>query len=301
MDLNLYPVFLAILRHGSVSRAGEALGLSQPATSNALTRLRRQLGDPLFVRTRDGMLPTRFAKDIAPEIERAVAALAQAASDRPLDPPPIRSVRRHFTLVMSDLEETLFLPALIAALAAEAPGVTLEIRPFQRENLRDDLERGRIDFILAHLPTATKNLRSRTLSKQEFVGVARTDHPALSGPMTLERYAALGHILVAPDRGGRRGVIDETLKELGLSRRVVCSVPHFLSACLLAAQSDHLLTVPRLLAQKAAGHFPLRLFELPLSAPGFAIGLHWYRTRDGDLEHASFAAFLQRTIMASGA
>lgn len=296
MDLNLYPVFLAILRHGSVSRAAEALGLSQPATSNALTRLRRQLGDPLFLRTRAGMLPTRFAHEIAPEIERSVVALGAVVRDRSTELPAIGTIKRHFTIVMSDLEETLFLPELVGRLAVEAPGLTTEIRAFHRETLSDDLERGRVDFVLAHLPTTTKNVRSRHLSRQEFVCVARPGHPGLDGSLALERYAALGHILVAPDRGGRRGVIDETLAELGQRRRVVCSLPHFLPACLLAANSDHLLTVPRLLAEKAARIFPLELFELPFSAPGFGIGLHWHRGREGDPEHASFGDFIHRLI-----
>ncbi len=116
--------------------------------------------------------------------------------------------------------------------------------------------------------------------------------------MTLKRYTALGHILVAPDRGGRRGVIDEPLKELGLRRRVVCTVPHFLLGCLLAANTDHLLTVPRLLAEKVAGKFGLRLWELPFASPGFEISLHWHLTREGDPEHASFGEFLRRLIVA---
>ena len=108
MDLNLFAVFAAIMRHGSVSRAAQSLGLTQPATSNALTRLRGQLGDPLFVRTKHGMLPTRFAAEMAPAIERALADLQGVARGGAVDRIELAGLRRNFTLVMSDLEEVLF-------------------------------------------------------------------------------------------------------------------------------------------------------------------------------------------------
>ena len=103
MDLNLYPVFREIMRHGSVSKAANALGLTQPATSNALTRLRAQMGDPLFVRTRGGMLPTHYAKDILAEIEQSLDTLANLPADAPAALPLVADLNRHFTAVMSEL------------------------------------------------------------------------------------------------------------------------------------------------------------------------------------------------------
>lgn len=296
MDLNLYPVFIEIMRHGSVSKAADALGLTQPATSNALARLRAQMADPLFVRTRGGMLPTHFAKEILPRIERSVETLRGLPADAPRALPAIGSLKRHFTIVMSDLEETLFLPELIEQLAAAAPRTSIEVMQFGRQGLQENFEKSRIDFVLANLLAPVKNVVSRPLSRQSFICVARTGHPALSGSLSLAAYTSLGHILVAPDRGGTRGVIDERLKEVGERRQVVCSVPHFLSACALAARSDHLLTVPRLLGEMVAGNFGLDLHPLPFSMPGFTIGLHWHRTRDSDPEHASFRNFVMDLI-----
>jgi DNA-binding transcriptional LysR family regulator len=126
--------------------------------------------------------------------------------------------------------------------------------------------------------------------------VTRAGHPLLDYGLSLETYTSLGHILVAPDLGGRRGVIDERLKQMGEKRTVVCSVPHFLSGCALAAQSSHLLTVPRLLGEKVAKNFDLDLHELPFTMPGFTIGLHWHQTRDSDPEHASFRNFVMAAI-----
>ena len=293
MDLNLYPVFREIMRHGSVSKAANALGLTQPATSNALTRLRAQMGDPLFVRTRGGMLPTHYAKDILAEIEQSLDTLANLPADAPAALPLVADLNRHFTAVMSDLEETLFLPELIGQMAIAAPGTSIEVRQFHRGQLGKSLETGRVDFVMAHLTAPVKNLVSRTLAAQEFVCVARRGHPAMKkGPLTLGIYTSHGHILVAPDQGGRRGVVDEQLKRMGERRRVVCSVPHFLSACGLAAGSDHLLTVPHSLGEKMAAKFHLKIHALPFSMPGFSIGLHWHRIRDRDPEHGSFRNFI---------
>ncbi len=292
MDLNLYPVFIEIMRHGSVSKAADVLGLTQPATSNALSRLRAQLGDPLFVRTRNGMLPTHFAREILPGIERSVDALKDLQGDRPVDLPEISTLEKHFTIVMSDLEETLFLPDLVENLASVAPGISIEVRQFQRDQLQQDLETGRTDFVLAHLSAPFKNVVSRPLSPQEFVCLARTNHPGLKRKMSLEDYTSLGHILVAPDRGDNRGVVDTQLKEMGEKRKVVCSVPHFLSACVLAARSDHLLTVPRLLGEKIAENLSLKIYNLPFAMPGFTIGFHWHWTRDSEPEHQTFRNYV---------
>jgi DNA-binding transcriptional LysR family regulator len=181
-------------------------------------------------------------------------------------------------------------------LAEAAPRTSIEVMQFQRQGLQENLEKSRTDFVLANLLAPVKNIVSRPMSRQSFDCVARRGHPALGEPLSLPVYTSLGHILVAPDRGGTRGVIDERLKEVGERRQVVCSVPHFLSACALTARSDHLLTVPRLLGEKIAGNFGLDLHELPFSMPGFTISLHWHRTRDSDPEHASFRNFVMDLI-----
>ncbi len=296
MDLNLYPVFLEILRHGSVTRAADTLGLTQPAASNALARLRGQLGDPLFIRTKSGMQPTDYAKTIAPAIERAIGGLNGIAQGNTLEVAPLADLTGRFAVIMSDLEETLFLSDLLVELNAKAPGLTLEVRPYQRATLREDIERGKADFVLANVTVPLKNVRSRDITFQDFVCISRHGHPGIGRHLEIDQYLRQGHILVAPDRGGTRGVIDSALKHLGRKRRVVCSVPHFLLACMLAANSDYLLTVPRLLAEKAARHFDLTMHELPIEAAGFTVGLHWHRARDNDPEHAALRGFLVDTL-----
>ena len=300
MDLNLFAVFDAIMRHRSVSLAADSLGLTQPAASNALTRLRGQLGDQLFVRSKNGMLPTKFATAMAPVIERALADLQDVALDSPDRGIALSGLKRNFTFVMSDLEEVLFLTDLVGGLAVSAPKVSIEVRPFRSDILQDALELERVDFVIAHLTMPFKNLVSRPLADLDFVCVLRPGHPAVGkcGAMDLEAYLDQGHVLVAPDLGGRRGVIDDHLRTMDRRRSVVCSVPHFLSACLLVSGTDHVITLPRQLAERAAKHYPLRLLELPFPAGHFSIGLHWLSTRDKDREHAVLREFILSNLSA---
>jgi DNA-binding transcriptional LysR family regulator len=292
MDLNLYPVFLEIFKQGSVTRAAEQLCLTQAATSNALTRLRNQLGDPLFVRSSKGMLPTHFAISIRPGIERSMEMLQGLTKEEALELPDLGEIKRHFRIIMSDLEETLFLPDMIEQLAALAPGISLEVQPFQRPLLQDQLERGSIDLVLATLATAAKNVISRPMAPQSFACLARKGHPVLKKGLTLETFVAQGHILVTPDKGSRRGMVDDKLKALALSRTIVCSLPHFLPACLLASRSDHLLTIPRQLGEQMAPALGLKVHDLPFEMPGFTIGLHWHQTRDSEPDHMVLRQFL---------
>ncbi len=303
MDLNLFAVFDAIMRHNSVSRAAENLGLTQSATSNALTRLRAELGDPLFMRSKNGMLPTSFAREMAPAIEQALAGLRQVSQIQHDDEPQLSSLRRTFTLMMSDLEEALFLSDLMRDLTTVAPAVSIEIHPFRGETLQDELELERIDLVIANLRLPIKNVVSQHLLKQDFVCAVRSDHPvtteigvSLGSQISLDEYLRHGHILVSPDRGGRRGVIDEHLREMGKQRRVVGSVPHFLSACLLISNSDYVIALPRRLAEMAQAYFPLKLLELPFAAASFPIALHWLRTRQRDREHAWFRKFVSNSL-----
>lgn len=295
----MFSVFDAIMRHGSVTRAADSLGLTQSATSNALTRLRAELGDPLFLRSKNGMLPTNFAREMAPAVEDALAGLSGVRQMQEPDEARLSDLRRSFTLVMSDLEEVLFLSDMMRDLASTAPGVAIEVRPFRRETLQDELELEKVDFVIANLRLPINNVVSQNLLKQDFVCVTRADHPVTAGidvtlrpQVSLQDYLEHGHILVSPDRGGRRGVIDEHLRDLGKRRRVVVAVPHFLSACLLVANSDHMVALPRALAERARAYFPIKLMELPFSAATFPIALHWLRTRQRDRQHALFRNFI---------
>ncbi|MDX1739592.1 MAG: LysR family transcriptional regulator [Alphaproteobacteria bacterium] len=288
MDLNLFPVFIEIMRHGSVSKAADQLGLTQSATSNALSRLRHQMGDPLFVRSKKGMLPTHFAREKLAEIEAAVDCLKSMQVNQQEKLPKLRDIKRHFKYVASDLETALYLTDLVEHLSVAAPNITLEITPYRSDRVRKDLEDEKLDFALAFMRDPVKNIISQPLAHQEFATLSRKNHPALETGLSLDLYCQLKHILVTPDKGGTKGVVDTQLSKLGYKRDVFCTIPHFLSGCMLVSQTDYLLTVPKRLGEKVAEQFNLSIHELPFKMPGFTIGIHWHWVRNSDPEHKVF-------------
>jgi DNA-binding transcriptional LysR family regulator len=297
LDYNLFPVFVEIMRHRNISKAASALGMTQPAASNALARLRHQFGDQLFIRASRGVVPTKFATDISAEIEHHVERLkhlTQTQTKRAID---LSEVKRSFKIVTHDMEECLILPGVIARLVKEAPKLQIEVRPYNRVTLADDLLTGQIDIVMAYLRDVHKNLISRELVYQDFVCVCRKHHPALGTRPTIEQYTNLQHMIVSPDRGGFRGLVDDKLTEMGLSRNVIISVPHFLTGCQYVARTDCILTLPRLVAEEGARVFDLQQFELPFELTGFKTSIHWHRRLDKDPEHTAIRELIQEIAM----
>ncbi|QDG76301.1 LysR family transcriptional regulator [Labrenzia sp. PHM005] len=299
MDYNLFPVFVEIMRHRNISKAAAVLGLTQPAASNALARLRHQFGDQLFIRASRGVVPTKFATDIGPEIEQHVERLkelTQTQSKRAVD---LKQVVRNFKIVAHDMEECLILPLVISGFSEEAPNVRIEIRPFNRVTLADELVAGRVDIVMAYLRDPYKNLISRELYFQDFVCVCRGGHSAVGQRLTLQEYVKLQHMIVSPEKGGFSGLVDDKLAEKGLTRNVQVSTPHFLSACQYVAGTDFLLTLPRQVALMGAKAFGLQVFELPFELDGFSTSIHWHRRLDKDPEHIALRDLLQEIVKTS--
>ncbi|MES0879850.1 LysR family transcriptional regulator [Roseibium sp. SCP14] len=296
MDYNLFPVFVEIMRHQNLSKAGRALGMTQPAVSNALARLRDQFGDQLFIRASRGVIPTQFASDIGADIERHVEELkllTQTQSRRSVE---LSKISRRFRLVAHDMEECLILPQVLAELSNVAPGMQIEVRPYNRATLADELTTGRADFVMAYLRDVHKNLISREMVYQDFVCVCRKNHPEVGKRPSLKQFVRLNHMIVSPDKGGFHGLVDEHLMEKGMSRNVTISVPHFLTACQFVARTDCILTLPRLVAEEGARAFGLHLFELPFKMDGFSTSLHWHRRLDNDPEHAAIRELILETL-----
>jgi len=296
MDYNLFPVFVEIMRHGNLSRAAQALNMTQPAVSNALSRLRQQFGDPLFIRASHGVIPTEYAQRIAPELEHHVEQLkliTQTQSQRQVD---LSQIRRRFKIVTHEMEECLILPALISRLEQDAPEIELEIRPYIRATFSQELLTNQADIVMAYLRDIHKNLISRELLYQDFVGVCRAKHPVISSTPTLEEYASQPHLLISPDKGGFRGLVDDLLEEAGLKRRVMISAPHFMTGCQYVAQSDYLITVPRYIGEHACRSFGLQQFELPFELNGFSTSIHWHRRLDRDPEHTALRELVIDTV-----
>ena len=283
LDLNLLVVLDALLAERHVTRAAARIGRSQPACSHALARLRRLLDDPLLVRGRGGaMVPTARALALAPALRQALGAIAVALrGDAAFDP---ATARRSFRIATGDYAELVLLPALAARLGRDAPGIDLWIAPAaaSREELVSDLAEGRVDLVLA--PPRRDwpgGIYDRRLFDEHFRCVVRRGHPIAKQRLTLARYCALGHLLVAP-RATAGSFVDDALAAIGRQRRVVVAVPHFLVAPHVLVETDLIAT----LAARIVGHFrgPLGLAELapPLDLPGFTISMTWHERAHHD-------------------
>jgi DNA-binding transcriptional LysR family regulator len=284
LDLNGLVVLDALLATRSVTRAAQRLRLSQSATSHALARLRASFGDPLLVRGAGGLVPTERAEALAAPLHDALSRLRTAVSGpRPFDP---ATARRRFTLATPDYIELLMMPALTRAIRKAAPGIDLWLRTYDHDTA-DDLARSDVDAAIGIvLPENDRpGVRTRALFDERFVCMVRKGHPALSKRLTIERFAALDHALIAPS-GKPHGAVDDALAERGLSRRVALLIPHFVVAPFVIAQTDLVLTLPERVALTFAKTLPLELLAPPLPVPGFAMILLWHDRTHHDPAHA---------------
>jgi DNA-binding transcriptional LysR family regulator len=285
LDLNLALVLHALLAERSVSRAAKRLGLSQSATSHALARLRSSLQDPLFLRLPRGIAPTPRAEALAEPLARGLALLEQSLVAPPRFDPA--STARRFRIAATDYVEFLTLPRLLGALAAQAPQVDVWVRPYSDDAL-SALERGDLDLVLGlSRPEKSAGLRSLDLLTERLVCVVRAGHPLTRGRLTLARFAAARHVLIAP-RGRPGGPIDDALATRGLERHVTVAVPHFLAAPHIVAETDLVLTVAERIAASFAGVLPLRILELPFELPVLRGCMFWHERHQGDPAHAWF-------------
>jgi DNA-binding transcriptional LysR family regulator len=282
-DLNLFVAFDALVAEGNVTRAAERVGLTQPAMSHALARLRKLIGDPLFVRTSVGMSPTPRALELVVPVRRALGEIDRALREPPAFDPA--SAERSFTLAAVDFGSLVVLPPLLARLRKEAPGVDLMVRQLRNDAIERQLAEDEVDVAIGVLhDEAPPWMIQRRLFDDGFVCVVRADHPTAKGPLTLEEYLALDHALIAP-RGKRGGYVDRELTRLGKKRRVVVTVPHFLVAPVLVAESDLVLTLPERVAKSMANMLPLRIIEPPIELRRFSMTAYWHERQSNDPAH----------------
>lgn len=283
LDLNLLLVFHHLLREKRVSAVATVLGMSQPAVSSALGRLRASLGDELFLRTQRGMVPTPYALQLAEPVAVALDGLQQALNVR-ASFDPTHSERR-FTLAMTDVGEMYFLPVLMDLLASAAPGVTLNVVAVTRANLKDDMASGHVDLALGLLPQLQVGYFQQALFRQPYVCLMREAHPlARRAALTLDEFAAASHVRVTA-AGTGHGRVDEALERQGLQRRIRLTVPHYVALGDVLGHSDLIATVPERFAQRVTGPFALTTRPLPLAVDGSAIHQFWHARLHKDPGH----------------
>jgi DNA-binding transcriptional LysR family regulator len=288
MDLNLLLAFESLMDERHVTRAAKRAGLSQPAMSNALARLRRTFDDPLLVRTADGMAPTPMAQALIGPVRAALAHLRAALEEKPAFDPA--ASKRTFHLLANDYAEIMLVAPLLRALRRQTGGIGLRLyRPrsvFQPPSpaaLSDSF-----DLALGFFPDALAleaSVRSAVLWEERNVCIASPTHPAIRGKLSLQQYAAAWHVAVFYKTQGP-GIIDTLLAQQGLSRRLAMLVPHFASVPFMVASSDLIATVPERLARRFGQWLKLQILPVPVAIPPFRLTLLWHERWHADPAHS---------------
>jgi DNA-binding transcriptional LysR family regulator len=282
VDLNLLVALDALLAERNVTRAAARVGITQSAMSHTLARLRALFDDEILVRGAGGMVATTRAAALGEVVGRALADIAGAlAPPRPFDP---RTAEGRVTIGTSDYCELVLLPKLFRRLADEAPGLDLRVIAVDG-GFAAPLASGRLDLVIAPLRAEEEapGIRARRLFDERFVCVVRRDHPLAHRRLTLARFAAASHAMIAP-RGTEGGPVDDALAKLGYERRVAVAVPHFLVAPYLVASSDVILTLAERVARVVAEPLGLAVLAPPreLALTGFTASAIWHERTQAD-------------------
>jgi DNA-binding transcriptional LysR family regulator len=299
IDANLLVALDVFLDERSVSGAARRLGLTQPAASHTLARLRAALGDPLLVRTGSGMSPTPRAVALAGPLRAALHALAAAVAE----PAPFAPATAALTvrLAVLDLFATTLVPALVADLAAAGPGLSLDVVALDLSRGWDQLRRGEADVALVGPWAPPDDIVMERLFEEHLRALVRADHPLLAGgaPLTAAGYAAWPHVVFRISGEGAHPV-DEALAALGLRRRRAARLPFFQSAAAIAAETDHIVNLPASVAAAlVAAHPGLASFLPPLPAPvRYPVSLAWPRVLDAEPAQVWFRALVRRRALA---
>lgn len=298
-DLNLLLAFESLMIERSVTRAARRSGLSQPAMSNALARLRRTFDDPLLVRTSEGMKPTPVAQSLMVPVREALAGLRAALEERPAF--DAAASRRTFHLLANDYAEIALVAPMIRELHSNASGISLKIdRPrslFQSpapSSLADSF-----DLAIGFFPDALSleaSLRSELLWEENNVCIARSGHPSIRGKLSLRQYSAAHHVAVFYKSEGP-GLIDSLLQQKGYSRRSVVLVPHFASVAFIVSASDLIGTVPERLALEFNKKLRLQVLPVPIAIPPFRLVMLWHERSHNDPAHTWLRSLVSVTAV----
>lgn len=272
IDLNLLVVFQRLVTERRVSAAAASLGLTQPAVSNALKRLRLLLDDELFIRTARGMEPTPYAAQLAEPIAYALNAIHSSLNQRSTFDPATST--RKFTISMTDLGEIDLMPRLMDRLATEAPFVTLSTVRNTLDHLADAMEAGQVDVAVGLIPQLKTGFFQRRLFLQRYVCMFRAGHEVDGKKLTAKRFFDADHVVVV-SQGTGHARMDEIIESKG-TRRALLTVPHFVAVGHILSTTNMLATVPERYALRSAGPFGLKHVPHPLPLPPIGINLFWH-------------------------
>jgi DNA-binding transcriptional LysR family regulator len=281
IDLNLLIVFDVLMQERNLTRAGRRLGLSQPAASHALARLRQMLHDDLFIRTPEGMQPTPRAEQMAQPVRDALRELRITLEPEAFDP---SSSTREFSLAVNNYAARAIVPALARIVGNLAPRISLDINPIGMRDVLDQLDAGGMDVALTTLVDGGERFKCVRVMDDDFVALLDRSHAAADeAALSAERLAEIPHIAIT-STGDDTSFIDDALEQRGLTRTIATRVP-FLSVVLMLVGSDRLAVVPRRVADDLARRCPLVAKELPFASPRIVLSMIWHRRLDNHAAH----------------
>lgn len=275
VDLNLFIVFDAIYTEANLTRAGQIVGITQPAVSNALARLRETFNDPLFVRTAQGMVPTPMAQNIIGPVRNALSLLRVSVQEsRTFNP---LQANKTYRISMTDLTEEVILPPLFQRLRRLAPAIQIESFLSKRRETTKELAAGRLDFAVDAPLNTDPQVRHVKLLADRYVCAIRKGHPLAKDKLSLDEYMSLTHIHISSRRSGL-GYVDLTLGKMGIQRKIALRSQHYLMASTVMQSTDMAITVPERFARRHGLHY----VGLPVEVPPVETHLYWHESTDQD-------------------
>jgi DNA-binding transcriptional LysR family regulator len=284
LDLNLLRVFDAVMTEQNLTRAAGRLAMTQPAVSNAIKRLRERLGDELLIRTAYGVKPTLRAETLWPAVRRALTELEAAVTPGTFN---VADANSTFRMAMADATAAFWMPSLVLALEAEAPGLNIRMVPLTTREPRPQLLRGDIDLAVGFFPgvaaqlstEASSPIRHERLYSGQYVCVMRRDHPLAKQELTVDAYCNANHLLVSFS-GRAHGLVDEALAQLGRERRILLTVNQFFTAGQVVTNSNLITVLPKHLIASTGMTDVLISKALPFPTPPVHLDMLWHE-RDG--------------------
>ncbi len=288
-DLNLLPIFVALMEERSVTRAADRMGITQPALSNALARLRVMMKDQLFIRERYGVQPTPIALELAPVIAEALATLDDAVlGQQQFDP---AQAERVLTIAPNGYVEFVLVPAIVARLETAAPGIKLRLTPYGNDLGETGVISGTTALVLGRVVDPPDNLVVQHLMDEGLSCVVRADHPQIGDRISRKLYERLKHVNIVPP-GRMRAGLYQALAEQRLRREVAISVTNFFAVAEMVAVTDYCATLPKLICRRLAHDPRLRVLPAPVDLGTFPVEMAWHMRYRHDAAHRWLRALI---------
>lgn len=292
-DLNLLPIFVALMEERSVTRAAGRLGMTQPALSNALSRLRLMLQDQLFVRERYGVQPTPVALELAPRIAEALAQLDDLVlGQQDFDP---KQAERLFTIAPNGYAEFVLVPAVVARLQKVAPGIRLHLTPYGNDLAETGVVSGTTALVLGRIVDPPDNLVVQHLMDEGFACAVRADHPNVGDAVTREQFETMKHVNIVPPGRMRAGLF-QALAQQQLKRDVAISVTNFFAVAEMVAVTDYCATLPSLICKRLMQEPRLKILPAPVDLGSFPVEMAWHVRYRHDPAHRWLRALIGEVI-----